>query len=187
MFLKVPFTNDIYINENGMCRYTTPSGKRKCDFGFVNKCGYQTIKVGKSKFYYLHRLVARMFVPNPCPELFSVVHHLNCIRSDNRACNLQWTTPALNASWRKDQNLVKKVHNGYKVWFRFDKKIHKLHKLYKNYNECHFAATNFKLKLINEKRDFLINQKRADRNICPESNSDSRRFSISNLEPIRAF
>jgi hypothetical protein len=39
----------------------------------------------------IHRLVAKAFVHNPCPEKFDIVHHKNAQKHDNRAVNLEWT------------------------------------------------------------------------------------------------
>lgn len=38
----------------------------------------------------IHRLVARAFVHNPCPEKLDIVHHKNANKHDNRAVNLEW-------------------------------------------------------------------------------------------------
>ena len=46
--------------------------------------------MGKRKRFYVHRLVAMMFVPNPSNKDF--VDHKNTICTDNRATNLEWVT-----------------------------------------------------------------------------------------------
>lgn len=64
------------------------------------KNGYVSVifKDGKSqKRYYAHRLVAAAFV-GPL-EADSVVNHLNFVRHDNRACNLEITTTAENVAY----------------------------------------------------------------------------------------
>lgn len=55
--------------------------------------GYLATRVGR-KLMKVHRLVAIAFIPNPknLPE----VNHINGITTDNRACNLEWTTPRNN-------------------------------------------------------------------------------------------
>lgn len=48
------------------------------------------------KRFYVHRLVAAAFI-RPINQ-GEVVNHINFIRSDNRACNLEIVTPAQNAA-----------------------------------------------------------------------------------------
>ena len=57
--------------------------------GNVRKDGYRTIKLN-NKFYYVHRIIAQMFLPNP--DNLSEVDHLKHNRLDNRVCNLRWST-----------------------------------------------------------------------------------------------
>lgn len=58
-----------------------------------NKEGYLFVSLcreGVVKTNYIHRLVAKAFIPNPneLPE----VNHLNGIKTDNSATNLEWCT-----------------------------------------------------------------------------------------------
>lgn len=45
---------------------------------------------GTKKNYYVHRLVAKTFIPNPDNKKY--VHHINVKLSDNRVENLQWVS-----------------------------------------------------------------------------------------------
>lgn len=75
------------------------------------KSGYLQIRMRNSttnivKYLYIHRLVATMFIPNP--ENKPQVNHINCIRSDNRTCNLEWVTAKENTKYSADlKHLVK--------------------------------------------------------------------------------
>ena len=56
-------------------------------------------QAGLVKQFYVHRLVARAFLPNPKhkPE----VNHMDCDTSNNCASNLEWSTPAENRAHQR--------------------------------------------------------------------------------------
>lgn len=59
--------------------------------------GYKQVNLSsnnKPKYYRVHRLVADAFIPNP--ENKPCVNHINKIKDDNRASNLEWCTQKEN-------------------------------------------------------------------------------------------
>lgn len=51
---------------------------------------------GKRQYRYIHRLVAEAFIPNP--ENFPWVNHIDGVKNNNTAGNLEWVTPSENTS-----------------------------------------------------------------------------------------
>lgn len=56
----------------------------------------------------IHNLVAQTFICNPDNK--PVVNHINGIKTDNRACNLEWTTVSENVTHAYQTGLTSK-HN----------------------------------------------------------------------------
>lgn len=73
------------------------------------RSGYLRVRLhGKvNRNVSVHRIVAESFVCNALnkPE----VNHINGIKSDNRACNLEWVTPVENSEHAFKNGLKKKV------------------------------------------------------------------------------
>ena len=59
----------------------------------VTNCGYYQVGLrsgGKRKMFFVHRLVCEAFHENPDNK--PQVNHVNEDKTDNRACNLEWST-----------------------------------------------------------------------------------------------
>ena len=74
---------------------------------FVKDDGYiaTTLGNGKQNYRYVHRLVAEAFVKNKHNK--PQVNHINGIKGDNRAENLEWVTPSENIRHAIDTGLLK--------------------------------------------------------------------------------
>lgn len=71
--------------------------------------GYKAValhKEGKRKMMLIHRLVAAAFIPNP--ENKPQVNHINGIKTDNRAENLEWATSQENLQHAMETGLKPK-------------------------------------------------------------------------------
>lgn len=79
----------------------------------VTENGYLTTTIkqyGKFKTYYIHRLVAQIFIPNP--ENLPYVNHLNEVKTDNRKENLEWSTAQDNCNYSIALHINDNVRKG---------------------------------------------------------------------------
>ncbi|AIF54455.1 putative HNH endonuclease [Lactobacillus phage Ld3] len=60
------------------------------------KNGYEAVNLysDKRQMFYVHRLVAQAFIPNP--NEYRYVNHKNEVKTDNRVSNLEWCTAFYN-------------------------------------------------------------------------------------------
>ena len=71
---------------------TLKPAKDKGGYLYVGLC-----KEGKRKNHYIHRLVARAFLPNP--NNYPIINHKNEIKTDNRVENLEFCDAKYNINY----------------------------------------------------------------------------------------
>lgn len=73
---------------------------------------------GKRKYFAIHRLVAKAFVPNP--ENKPCVNHINGVKTDNRAENLEWVTYSENLQHAYKTGLHKRKFTNEQICYMRD-------------------------------------------------------------------
>lgn len=93
--------------------------------------GYLTVSIkymdGKRRLWYVHRLVAAEFIPNP--ENKPVVSHKNLVKNDNRLVNLEWVTYAENNRHAHDNGVFRKARGKHHHAIYSDELIHEICRL----------------------------------------------------------
>lgn len=64
-----------------------------------DRCNVSLWKDNKGSSQLISRLVAKAFIPNPNPEKFDQVNHINEIKTDNRVENLEWCDGKYNMNY----------------------------------------------------------------------------------------
>lgn len=73
------------------------------------KMGYQQVNIvsdeGVIKKFYIHRLVAEGFIPNP--HNYTIINHINAVKDNNKDINLEWCTQAHNVRQAWEMGICK--------------------------------------------------------------------------------
>ena len=73
----------------------------------IDRAGYYTVRLsneGKSHTQYVHRLVAKAFLPNH--QSLKFVNHRNGVKTDNNIRNLEWVSHSSNIKHAYDLKLI---------------------------------------------------------------------------------
>lgn len=133
------------------------SGSETIKIGWLQGDGYRMVGIGQ-KSHFIHRLVADHWVDGP--DDYECVNHLNGIKDDNRAVNLEKTTYKRNNVHAIETGLKKfrgeehpraaltleQVHEVYRLK-KEGKRLHEVHKIFNvNYGalKCIFNGSNWK-------------------------------------------
>lgn len=104
------------------------SGKSKLLKQIADKKGYNRVglcKNGKRKYYFVHRLVAMTFIPNP--DNLPIINHKDEDKINNNVNNLEWCTYEYNNNYGTKKERLSKSMKGKKgCWY--EKQLSEEHK-----------------------------------------------------------
>ena len=101
------------ISSQGRCW----SYKSRIFLNPINNKGYLRVRLYKNKKYkqhYVHRLVAKTFIPNP--NNYLEINHKNEIKTDNCVGNLEWCDRSYNVNYGNRNAKNRKTILNYKAF-----------------------------------------------------------------------
>jgi hypothetical protein len=116
---------------------------------YLHTNGYWRINLGRKNRYYVHRLVATSFVPNPHNKPF--VDHIDGDRANNHVSNLRWVTGRENSIYGGERHGFAQQIAAAKASAIHTERVGEYKKLMaeglslraiaKKYNSCHSAIS----------------------------------------------
>lgn len=109
---RVKSLSRISVNKNGIKQLL----KEKIRKPTHGKHGYLTLHLNKDnkvRQFYIHRLVAEAFIPNP--DSLPFINHKDENKQNNHVSNLEWCTPVYNVNYgtAHDRMVNTQINNGY--------------------------------------------------------------------------
>lgn len=98
-FRKLKSLKFLYeINEDGVLRNVK---SKKIVKGYQENNGYQRVRIENKCLNgvvrtSIHQLVAEAFLPNPNPDEFTEINHIDTNKQNNHVSNLEWVNHSLN-------------------------------------------------------------------------------------------
>ena len=132
--------NRMIVTSTGRIFRRYPVNRRHLEKGFTgfrevnpsnNGLGYLQVSVRGCKIAYVHRLVAKAFIPNPENKPF--IDHINGNKLDNRVENLRWVSSKENCN---NPNTKWKGHRSWSYIQGFNPKTNHRTPVFKNCREA---------------------------------------------------
>ena len=113
--------------------------------------GYHHIKFPNCpKYFPVHRIMADLYLENPCPGFFRIVDHINRCRTDNSVSNLRYVNAHLNAINKPPIGIkYRRFRKGWVARLSCRKKKIRIG-VFETFNCAYLAAVRGKKELFNE-------------------------------------
>lgn len=106
-WVYIPGYNQKYLlNKIGVVVSFKSNSKSKILKSRIDRAGYETVRLsakGKTRTFFLHRLIAQLFIPNECNKTH--VNHKNGRKINNWYENLEWVNHSENVQHGYDTGL----------------------------------------------------------------------------------
>ena len=155
-----------YISNRGRVKYLNSRGQWKTTIGSPQNGKYLQVKLGDRK-YCVHLLVAKQWLVKKC-RAFTVVHHKDADRQNNRVENIEWTTQLLNCSLRTNSSMCVEHKGRYRSKFIFGGKIQKSSVTYDTAEEAREEALKMRQKMYEMAYNALIQNEQETTNVAGE-------------------
>lgn len=103
------YSKKYLINKTGVLVSIKANGSHKVIKPRTDRAGYATVRLskdGNTKTYYLHRLIAQIFISNEHNKTH--INHKNGKKTNNWYENLEWVTHSENIQHAYNKSLIKK-------------------------------------------------------------------------------
>ncbi|RLC86759.1 MAG: hypothetical protein DRI37_06830, partial [Chloroflexi bacterium] len=108
---KLEINGNYHIRDDGTLFRELKDGSMKVLTGATTQDGYQKCALVGGQQFFIHRLVAQTFIPNP--DNLPHVDHIDEVKQNNNVTNLRWCTPKQNTSYYTDapaRKMLKEVN-----------------------------------------------------------------------------
>ena len=141
---------ETYNKRWGSLKYeVSDQGNVKINGILVDFSNYKLRYYAVGSNYYVHRMVAELFVSNP--DSFTEVDHINRNSHDNRAVNLRWVTHTENMQNKKSLTGKNNPMYGYKYSYKERKEQSKrMKKRFEDPNERNKCASRKDCKMMTD-------------------------------------
>ena len=166
-----PNISHAYISNRGRVKYLNSRGQWKTTLGSPQNGKYLQVKLGNRKFC-VHLLVAKQWLEKKC-RAFTVVHHKDANRQNNKVENIEWTTQLLNCSLRTNSSMCVQKHGRYVSKFIFGGEIKKSSASYETAQEAREEALKMRRRLYEAAYKALILNESKTESVAGEERTTS--------------